>query len=119
MWFGRTKGEMRCLLSGVPDSGVLVAAAKVVVEAAAKVVVEAAAKVVAVVLGRGVLLSGIVGCPLAPQVKETSGPGMMYLYGLRKMLRVMPGSDLLYQFIGEDPPTSSWVPSPVTSILMQ
>ena len=95
----------------VPESGVLVAAAEVVVEAAAKVV--------AVLIGSGVLLSGVVGWSLTPQVKETSGPGMIYLVGLRKMLMVMPGSDLLYQFIGEDPPTSSWVPSPETSMLMQ
>lgn len=59
----------------IPKSGVLVAAAKVVVEAAAKVV--------AVVIERGVLLSGVVGWSLTPQVKDTSGPGMMYLVGLR------------------------------------
>lgn len=54
MWFGRAKGVGVYLLSVVPEFGVLVAAAEVVVEAAAKVV--------AVVIGSGVLLPGVVGC---------------------------------------------------------
>lgn len=91
-----------CLLSGVSESGGLVAGAKVVA-----------------VVGGVVVEPEVFGWSLAPHVKETSGPGMMYLVGLRKMLMVMPGSDLLYQFDGEDPPTSSWVPSPETSRLMQ
>lgn len=100
-----------CLLSWFSESGVVVAAARVVVEAAANVV--------AVVVGRGVSSAGVVVWSLTPHVKETSGPGMIYLVGLRKTLMVMPGSALLYQFVGEDPPTSSWVPSPLTSRLMQ
>ena len=100
-----------CLLSWFSESRVVIAAAKVVVEAAANVV--------AVGGGRGVSSAGVVVWSLTPHVKEISGPGMMYLVGFLKMLMVMPGSALLYQFVGEDPPTRSWVPSPLTSMLVQ
>lgn len=63
-----------CLLSVDPESGVLVITAKVVVLAAARVV--------AVVVGGVVLSSGVVVWSLTPHVKETSGPGIMYLIGL-------------------------------------
>lgn len=79
-------------------------------------VADAAARVVEVVVR---VLSGVVDWSFAPHKGVTSGPGMMYVVGLRKMLMVMPGRSLLYQFIGVDPPTSSSVPSPVTWRLVQ